>query len=86
MECAVRRRLLLLPWLAGTGAGEGAVRVPGSLRPAAEMGTAVQEHARRVVQSGPPVKGGGGVALAYLGVPRALHGARVQGDIPWTLD
>lgn len=86
MECTVRRRLLLLPWLAGTGAGEGAVREPGSLRPAAEMGTAVQEHPRRVVQSGPPAKGGGGVALAHLGVPRALHGARVQGAIPWTLD
>lgn len=86
MECAVRRRLLLLPWLAGTGAGEGAAWGPGSLRPAAEMGTSVQEHPRRVVQSGQPAKGGGGVAIAHLGVTRALHGMRVQGAIPWTLD
>lgn len=34
VECAVRRCLLLLPWLTGAGAGEGAARGPGSLRPA----------------------------------------------------
>lgn len=72
MERAVRRRLLLLPRLSGAGAGEGAVRGLGSLRPAAEMGTAAQEHPGRVVQPGLRAKGGG---RGRLGSPRGTQGA-----------
>lgn len=87
MECTVRRCLLLLPWLTGAGAGEGAARGPGSLRPAGCDGyrsprASPQGCAGRAWGEGR----GRGRSKLTSGVPRALCGARVQGVIPQTLD